>query len=316
MANWKLNKSALIAAAVSLAWLLTLAGLSAAEAAVPITYDPEYRYANLSTGIKIAYVELGKPGAPPVVLIHGVTDSFLSFSQVAPRITAAGFRVIVPELRGHGRTDKPREGPYTIDQHTDDINALLSKLGVKKAHVTGHSLGSFIAQTLAIQYPDRVASLTLIGSAGNTNNNEVLAWLREGDDEFPGINNSAELSDEFLADWTVSSNYDEEFVKRTLEHAKRLPRYVWVNAFNGITNYPDRLKEITVPVQIIHGADDTIFSKQDQIDLIGALGSWYILFQSKLGIGHNTHWEGHLDEEVSSDILNFLASVRPKKGRN
>ncbi|MDR3331185.1 MAG: alpha/beta hydrolase [Synergistaceae bacterium] len=82
-----------------------------------------------------------------------------------------------------------------------------------------------------------------------------------------------------------------------------------MNAFNGITNYRDRLKEITVPVQIIHGADDSIFSKKDQLELIEALGSKYILFQSKPGIDHNTHWEGHEDEDISNDIVNFLKSL-------
>jgi pimeloyl-ACP methyl ester carboxylesterase len=298
------------AAAILFTVLFSLvAGSVEGASGTPVTYDPEFKYARLVTGIRIAYAEFGRAGDPPVVLIHGVTDSFLSFSQVAPRIASAGFRVIVPELRGHGRSDKPTEGPYTVDIHTEDIASLLSRLGIENAHIVGHSLGSFIAQTLAIKRPDRVGSLTLIGSAGKVEGNETLAWLLDGDDEFPGINNSVGFSDEFLTEWTASTNYDSEFVRRTYDHAKTLPRYVWVNAFNGISNYPDRLKEIKVPVQIIHGADDSFFSVDDQLDLIKRLGSGYILFQSKEGVGHNTHWEGRIDEEISNDIVNFLKSL-------
>jgi len=222
---------------------------------VSITYTPDFQYAALDTGIKMAYVEMGKKTDQPVVLIHGITDSFISFSQVAPRIAAAGYYVIVPELRGHGRSDKPTEGPYTISMHAADINALLTVLNVTAAHITGHSLGSFIAQGMAIQYPEKVSSLTFIASSGNVIENEALKWLLEGGSDFPGVNHLTELPDEFVRSWTTSSNYDPVFIEKTYEHAKQLPLYVWVNAANGVAN-PDGLKKITVPVQIIHGTED------------------------------------------------------------
>ncbi|MDR1516116.1 MAG: alpha/beta hydrolase, partial [Synergistaceae bacterium] len=171
---------------------------------IPIVYDPEFKYVALETGIKIAYVELGNANGPPVVLIHGVTDSYISFSQVAPRIASAGFRVIVPELRGHGHSDKPQQGTYTVDDHVADINALLNHLQIKDAHITGHSLGSFVTQGLAALHPDKVSSITLIASAGVVAGNETLHWLLEGDADFAGINHLTELSDEFLTDWTIS----------------------------------------------------------------------------------------------------------------
>ncbi|MDR1515403.1 MAG: alpha/beta hydrolase, partial [Synergistaceae bacterium] len=80
----------------------------------------------------------------------------------------------------------------------------------------------------------------------------------------------------------------------------------WVNAFNGIGNDPNILKDISVPTQIIWGTEDVFFSKADQLDLIDMLGSEYILFQTKIGYSHNTHWDGHLDEEVAADIMNFI----------
>jgi pimeloyl-ACP methyl ester carboxylesterase len=269
-------------------------------------YNPQRSFAKLNGGFKIAYVELGDKSNPPVVLIHGVTDSYLSFSQVAPRIADAGFYVIVPDLRGHGKTDKPNEGYYTLDDYTADINALLEKLGVKKAHITGHSLGSFIAQNLAIKNPDKVSSLTLIGSASKIKDNPTLAWLLEGDDEFPGINKVKKIPDSFLADWTASSNYDENFVKKTYENAKALPLYVWKNALNGISINSENIEKIKVPVEIIWGTKDDFFPIKDQVELIENLGSSRIVFIKKEGAGHNTHWENRLDEEVAKDIVDFI----------
>ena len=274
---------------------------------VEITYTPDFQYEDLDTGIKMAYVEMGNKSDPPVVLIHGVTDSFMSFSQVAPRIAAEGYYVIVPELRGHGRTDKPEAGPYTVQMHASDINSLLNILGVKAANITGHSLGSLIAQAIAIHYPDKVSSLTLIATSANAKENETIIWVLEGDDDFPGINNVTELSDDFLRDWTISSNYDPVFVEKTFEHAKQLPLYVWVNAFKGIVT-PEGLEKITVPVQIIRGSED-FFTLDEHLDLIRQIKSNYILFLHKHGYDHNTQWEEHMDKEVATDIVKFLKTI-------
>ncbi|MDR1965830.1 MAG: alpha/beta hydrolase [Synergistaceae bacterium] len=305
--------TALRALAPLLFALVALGGAMSAYAAP--AYDPEFKYAELDTGIKLAYVELGNSGGHPVVFLHGVTDSYLSFSQVAPLVAAEGNRVIVVELRGHGHSDKPKDGPYTVDLHVSDIASLLSKLGIKNANITGHSLGSFIAQGLAARHPEYVSSLTLIGSAAAVKGNETLAWLLDGGDGFEGVNNAAALSDEFLTDWTASTNYDESFAPRTYEHAKSLPIEVWRNAVNGISAFTDELGKIQVPVQIIYGGDDAFFSRDDQADLIKRLGSKYILFQTKPGVGHNTHWEGHLDSEIASDIVSFIRAANEAQGK-
>jgi pimeloyl-ACP methyl ester carboxylesterase len=281
---------------------------SAPDTGVEYTnYDPDYQYADLDTGIKIAYVELGDASDPSVVFLHGATDTYLSWAQIAPRIADAGYHVIVPELRGHGKTDKPEEGPYTISSHAADIDALLTELEIEDAHFVGHSLGTFISQDIAVEYPDKVASLTLIGSALTVDGNETLAWLLEGDGEsFHGIDNETELSDEFLEEWTTSSNYDPAFVTKTFDNAKELPLYVWRNIFHGLTSAVDGISNITVPVQLIWGSEDGFFSQEDQDALIEALSGTEAKLIVKEGLGHNTHWEAHEDEDIAKDILKFI----------
>jgi len=95
--------------------------VSGGSPAASVSYDPAYQYVDLDTGIRMAYVDLGDASNPTVVFLHGATDTYLSWSQIAPRVANSGYRVIVPELRGHGKTDKPEEGPYTLQTHAKDI---------------------------------------------------------------------------------------------------------------------------------------------------------------------------------------------------
>jgi pimeloyl-ACP methyl ester carboxylesterase len=271
-----------------------------------ITYAPSYSYAELPTGVKIAYVALGERTNPAVVFIHGATDSYISWSQIAPRVANAGYYAITPELRGHGKSDKPEAGPYAVEVHAKDVGALLDYLNIEKAHFVGHSLGTFVSSQIAAERPPLVSSLTLIGGARTVAGNATAAWLLEGDGDFKGVNHETELSEDFLRDWTASTNYDPQFTEKTYEHAKSLPLYVWRNVFNGLLKSVDGLEKITAPVQLIWGTSDSFFTLDDQNALIDALSGTRATLIKKEGLSHNTHWEGHEDESVTKDILSFI----------
>jgi 3-oxoadipate enol-lactonase / 4-carboxymuconolactone decarboxylase len=105
----------------------------------------------------------GPPGAPVLLLLHSLgTNLHVWDGQVAA--LARQFRVVRPDLRGHGLTTVT-PGPYTIDGLARDALALLDALQVKTAHVAGLSIGGMIAQSLAAQAPQRVASLILCDTA-------------------------------------------------------------------------------------------------------------------------------------------------------
>ncbi|MHB9292622.1 putative Tropinesterase [Hollandina sp. SP2] len=271
-----------------------------------ITYAPDYSYVELPTGIKIAYVTLGERTNPAVVFIHGATDSYISWSQIAPRVANAGYYAIVPELRGHGKTDKPEAGPYTPETYAGDVGALLDFLDIKRAHFVGHSLGTFVSSQIAVERPLLAASLTLIAGARTVVGNATAAWMLEGDGDFKGVNHETYLGDDFLRDWTASTNYDPQFIEKTYEHAKSLPLYVWRNVFNGILKPVEGLEEITAPVQLIWGTLDNFFTLEDQNALIDALSGTTATLIKKDGLSHNIHWEDHEDEDVTKDILTFI----------
>src|ERR1700730_13918260 len=75
----------------------------------------------------------------PVVLLHGFPDSGRLWRNQVPALSDAGFQVIVPDLRGYGRSDKPPEvDAYAIPYLAGDVIAVLDHLGVERAHVVGH----------------------------------------------------------------------------------------------------------------------------------------------------------------------------------
>ncbi|MCD7947655.1 MAG: alpha/beta hydrolase [Oscillospiraceae bacterium] len=276
---------------------------------VTVNYNPEYSYADLDTGIRMAYVHLGDGTGTPVILIHGATDSYISFSQVGARLTALGYDVYIPELRGHGHTDKPMEDVYQVEEHAEDIDAFMSAIDLQDANIVGHSLGSFVAQDLAILFPQRVQSLTLIGSAAAVRDNPMVEWMLYGGDDFSGLISYVDtLPEEFLRTWTDSSNYDPAFVEATYQNAAEMPVYAWRSAFLAVDldNTP-LLWEIEVPVLIIWGSDDVFFPESDQLMLRESLSSAEVTFLTKEGVGHNTHWEGNMGTEVAGDIDTFLA---------
>jgi pimeloyl-ACP methyl ester carboxylesterase len=126
------------------------------------------RQATLPSGVRLHYHEQGPAGGPVVLLLHGFTDSSHSFSRVMPLLPAT-LRVIAPDQRGHGRSDRPAAG-YAVDDFARDALQLMDALNVKSATVVGHSMGSFVARRLAELAPSRVKSLALVGSGPHAGN--------------------------------------------------------------------------------------------------------------------------------------------------
>ena len=124
-------------------------------------------------GVCVHYQEAGQPTAPALVLIHGFASSTLVWSKVFLHLAAAGFRVIAVDMLGFGYSGKPRNGEYTIGGQAGLLIGLLDRLNLKRATLVGSSYGGAVAATCALDYPDRVKKLVLIGTVSN---NRPLAY--------------------------------------------------------------------------------------------------------------------------------------------
>ena len=127
-------------------------------------YNPEYSWFTRVNGARIHYQEAGDENAPPLILIHGFISSNLVWSDVFLPLAGAGFRVIAPDLPGYGYSDKPSYAEYTIEAQARAVLGLLDRLGIEKATIVGASYGGAIAATLALDYPERVERLVLVGA--------------------------------------------------------------------------------------------------------------------------------------------------------
>jgi pimeloyl-ACP methyl ester carboxylesterase len=112
-------------------------------------------------GVGIEYDVTGE--GPPVVLLHGFPDSGRLWRHQVPALAEAGFKVIVPDMRGYGRSDKPPEvAGYTMDLLVGDVLAVMMAAGAERAHVVGHDWGAGVAWAIASMAADRVDHLVAL----------------------------------------------------------------------------------------------------------------------------------------------------------
>jgi len=126
----------------------------------------EFRtYSITASRLSLNIVEWGDPQAPPLVLVHGGRDHARAWDEVA-RAFAPRWRVIVPDLRGHGDSEWVNDGIYQIHDHLQDLITLSRKLDLPPCPYIGHSLGGNVVTRFAGLYPDRVSRLVNIEGLG------------------------------------------------------------------------------------------------------------------------------------------------------
>ena len=117
-------------------------------------------------GIRIHYDVVGPSNGQPVVLIHGLGAHAEDWRNLMPFLRRAGFRVYAPDLPGYGRSEKPKNFSYSVQDEADFVVAFLDKLGLKQVDLGGHSMGGWIVQLVAYQHPERIHRLMIFDSAG------------------------------------------------------------------------------------------------------------------------------------------------------
>lgn len=272
-------------------------------------FEATKRHVALSDGVDLAYVQLGDPHGTPVVLIHGYTGSALDWVPILPYLPRH-WRLILPDLRGHGASSKP-ECCYDLDDFAYDIKLLLDRLQVSRADVVGYSLGSMVAQRFAETWPQRTQRVVLISSAGARLPCKPPAKLHEFDCGLPAIRalktTPAADSPFMVAWWSSPTPVNEQFIERERQNAARMPLRVWRAVLDQSLTDPDlaaMLPRLTAPALLIWGSKDPIMSPADRASLEAALPHAEVKIFP--GLGHNQFWEQ--PRAVASVIDRFLAS--------
>src|SRR5947209_11188460 len=112
----------------------------------------EHRYATVR-GVQLHYAEAG--AGTPLVLVHGAPQNWWMWRDQIMPFAAAGYRVICPDLRGYGWSEKPPRG-YRKDELMLDVLALLDELGIERTCWVGHDFGAMTGMLAALGHPERI----------------------------------------------------------------------------------------------------------------------------------------------------------------
>jgi len=271
------------------------------------------KFVTLSTGIKMAYVEMGKKDGPTIILQHGTTDNSRSWSMAAPFFTEKGYHVYLPDLRGMGKSDAP-DGYYTPITYATDLKAFCDAMHIEKATTVGHSLGSYIMQAFSIMFPEMVDKLVLVSSLPllGYQNDRLLQSYKKYIDPIP---EDGHPSDAFMEVWYDTTLKEDEFkdvfdvfIANMKKEAQALPKNAWNNIFYGLTidNFESLYTNIDkdIPVLILHGDVDTMAPTANQAELCEIFSVDQNSYKNYEGIGHNIHFE--IPHQCSTDILTWL----------
>lgn len=226
----------------------------------------------------------GKSSLPCILLIMGAgCQGLMWHDSFCQDLAEKGYFVIRYDNRDIGKSSgfEFSQAPYNLDQLTQDALVILDDYGVEGAHVVGSSMGALIAQRLALDYPHRVLSLTLLSTGDHRVFTDAIAGRDLSQHELPPpsqefINlvrhykpptNEQEFLDfgvEFLRivngnasfDSTKARNLQKKLFAHTSHHANPLNHFYACDISPGCLQ---RLKEIQVPTLIIHGDKDTLF---------------------------------------------------------
>jgi pimeloyl-ACP methyl ester carboxylesterase len=300
-----------------LAWLslvyLLLAHSAAAAPPAKLdldSFDALKKSVVLPDGETLAYVALGNSAGPPVVLIHGYTDSARDWVPLVPYL-APRLHLILVDIRGHGRSGKP-DCCYTRLDFAYDIKLLLDTLKVRRADIVGHSLGSIIAQTFAEYWPERTRRVVLISSTGGPRAGaaprkpayDYAAQIRQ-------LKEPLDPDSPFMIKWWSSPTpVDPDFIRRERKDAAAIPLRVWLAVLDqGLVDadLQRTLPKLRAPTLLIWGSADPIMEEEARQSLREALpGAQVKVFP---GLGHNPFWE---NPQACADVINAFLGAAPR----
>ncbi|HPM42249.1 MAG TPA: alpha/beta fold hydrolase [Candidatus Omnitrophota bacterium] len=251
------------------------------------------------------YYEIHGDGYP-LLLISGINADSASWAGVCDKF-AKHLRVIIFDNRASGRSGMPK-GKYSISDMAADTTGLLDHLKIKKCHVIGHSMGGYIAQEMALNYPERIERLVLEATApaSSIRNNvllkDLLRRFQRGRD-----------NEELMRSWTYwlfspkafeRKNYIEAFIKHASAHPYAQSPEGFKSQIDAVEsfNVSSDIKNIKAETLVIAGSDDILIYPSESMKLAkGIRGS---IYEEIKDTGHCVHVEN--PKAFLSKVVRFL----------
>jgi 3-oxoadipate enol-lactonase len=235
-----------------------------------------------------------------IVLLHGNAESSLAWYAWVP-LLARRFRVVRPDMRGYGAsTPMPRDFPWSLDVIVDDYARLLDSLGVRRFHLVAAKIGGVVARAFAARRPERVRTLTVIGSPPP---------LRKGADRIPAL--TAEFETQGVEHWArrtmagrLGDRFPAEGVEWWIRYMARAPLSTVVG-FNASINYSDiraDIPKIGCPTLVITTDESALASVEE------TRGWQEMIPKSELLVipGNSYHVAASHPERCAEAVLDFI----------
>jgi pimeloyl-ACP methyl ester carboxylesterase len=196
---------------------------------------------------------------PPLVLLHGVVGNRTVWNSVIPLLSKR-FRVLAPDLRGHGRTPAPPGSEFTFPEMEGDLLGFLDAKKVERAHLVGLSGGALLGLVFALDHADRVGSLTMIsGSAYTDSHTRAVAdrweevYAKEGPDRFA----LRLLKDLYYPDWIEEHLDFADELREEVRHRDMSPAIQWADSMKRFDER-NRIASLKLPTLIVQAMDDAV----------------------------------------------------------
>ena len=258
----------------------------------------------------ITYAESNSKGGDPILLVHGFGGDKDNWTRMVPSL-GTKLKAISPDMPGFGESNRLPDENYSISEQVKRLKKFTEKLGLKKFHIAGNSMGGSISAYYASQYPDEIISLILIDSAGVTSpiKSDLEIEIEKGYnpllvknmDDFDKLNNFI-----FVKKPYILGSIKEYFVEKALENTN-----INVKILNDIRNEKNpveaSLSKIKSHTLILWGDTDRIIHvSSTQVFQKNIKNSKLIVLKD---CGHSPQIER--PEEVASHILQFVSSIQP-----
>ncbi|HET7009665.1 MAG TPA: alpha/beta fold hydrolase [Anaerolineales bacterium] len=247
----------------------------------------------------LAYEDHGGGGdLPPIVFLHGAGGTRLHWPPRLRRLT--GWRTFAVDLPGHGQS--PDSGARTVSDHVESLEAWRRAMGIERAILAGHSMGSAIALTAALDAPVSAAGLALIGSGPRLRVNPALLEGLADPDRW------TETVGQIIA-WSFAPQADPRTVELARRRMLETNRDVLLRDFQACAAFDvaSRLAEIEAPTLVLYGAGDRMTPPALGESLVSGIPGAQMRVID--GAGHMLMLEQ--PAAVEAEIRQFLLQARP-----
>jgi esterase len=247
-------------------------------------------------GLRIHYLDWGPASAAPVVCVHGYTSSAQAFNAPA-RHFQARFRLVVPDVRGHGESAWSPTGAYQYADQVGDLAAFVDALGLGQFTLIGTSMGGIIAMAYAGEHPDRLRSLVVndIGPDAETGSQRITETVGSRPEEFATLDEAMAYR-RSVSPITAGRSEDDqrELALGVLRQRpdgrwiwKMDPAYIRQRVQHGPPQRPTLwpvLQRLPCPTLVIWGTDSDVLSEEQALRMVETLPKGQLV--SVPGVGH------------------------------